>query len=160
MKIVSWKEVCADSPSLAVMAREAIRIRRNAYATASGFKVGAVVAVGQHPGVPSDTRLWFPGCNAENAMYEATHAEQAAIARMIAELGARPKPKIAAVVVACIAGGKNQHALPCGFCRQWLLEFGTPETRVYGVRLVGKREKISGVECTTLGELLPYAFKL
>jgi len=160
MEIRSFEEIRAGNPGLADAIFQAISIRQKACSSASKFQVGAVVVVNHYPNVPSGTRLRFPGCNVENGMLEVTHAEQAAIAAMISALGSNPKPEISAVVVACAVERETQHALPCGFCRQWIAEFGTPATRIYGVRLEPDGGTVSGVECSTIGELLPYPFTL
>lgn len=159
MEIISWDEAQKTRHQLIEMAGLALQVREKAYAPVSRFKVGALVAVDNPSGL-GFARLWYAGCNVENAMLEVTHAEQAAIARMVVDLGTNPKPVISTVVVACTADGKGQHALPCGFCRQWIMEFGTPDTFIYGIRLASDGKTAFDVECTTLGELLPYAFKI
>lgn len=160
MKNVPWGQACEEYPALREMIDLAIVAWHSVYAPASHFSVGAVVEVKEHPGTLSGRSLFFSGCNVENAMYMATHAEQAAIAMMVGKLGVNPKPFISAVAVACVAERADQYATPCGFCRQWIYEFGNPATAIYGIRLASNQPSVLSVECTTLGELLPYAFRL
>lgn len=159
MQIRSIQDIQISNPALADLIAEAVRVRQKAYAKAYAgrrTKVGAVITAARHPNVPSDTRLWFSGCNVENVVLLATHAEQAAIADMVKALGGDPKPVIDSVVVALAAQGKK-HALPCGFCCQLIAEFGTPQTRIFGVRLTADGQ-IRDVEETTLGAELTHAF--
>ncbi len=114
------------------------RVRNNAYAPYSGFKVGAAVqtASGQV----------YPGCNVENVAYpEGTCAEAGAVAAMVAA----GETKI--VGVAVIADSPNP-ITPCGGCRQKLAEFGSADMVVTMATMGGDIIK------TTLGELLPGAF--
>ena len=114
------------------------RVRNNAYAPYSGFKVGAAVqaASGQV----------YPGCNVENVAYpEGTCAEAGAVAAMIAA----GETKI--VGVAVIADSPSP-ITPCGGCRQKLAEFGSADVVVTMATMGG------GIIKTTLGELLPGAF--
>ena len=157
METCTFAELIAKRRDLEGMIRGAIRMRDRSYSPYSRFAVGALIAVDNHEGWPGSARLWFGGCNVENRIYVVTHAEQSAIAQMIAKIGATPKPVIARVVVACASDGP---ALPCGLCLQWIAEFGTANTEIFGVRLAQDGEEILGVACTTLGELLPYAFAL
>ncbi len=113
--------------------------RERAYAPYSGYRVGAAVRA-------KDGEI-YAGCNVENATYGATIcAERAAVVSMVAagarELGA----------VAVFTDG-DPLGMPCGICRQTLIEFGLPETPVI---VASPRETRS----TTLGALLPEPFVL
>lgn len=160
MELCTFADLIARRRDLEDQIRGAMRMRSRAYAPYSKFRVGVMIAVDNFAEWAHSTRLWFAGCNVENVSYEVTHAEQSAIALMLGKLGSDPKPIIARVVVACVAERPGKHALPCGLCRQWIAEFGTPQTEIFGVRLSENGENILGVECTTLGELLPYTFTL
>jgi cytidine deaminase len=117
------------------IAREA---HGKAYAPYSKFQVGAAIR-GASGGI-------FSGCNVENASYPVgTCAEEAAIAAMIAA-GERVIKEIVIV-----AGGQNM-IVPCGACRQRILEFSTPQTRIYCANL----ERI--IKEFTIEQLLPHAF--
>lgn len=114
------------------------KVRENAHAPYSRFRVGAALRAG-------DGAI-YTGCNVENvASPEGTCAEAGAIAAMVAA-GCRE-----IVEVAVIADGPVPVA-PCGGCRQRLAEFAAPEVRVIMATLSGETRVM------TLGELLPAAF--
>jgi cytidine deaminase len=86
------------------------KVRLNAHAPYSGFKVGAAL---QTP----EGRI-ITGCNVENATYGLTIcAERVAIVKAISE-GERRFSRIAVVA------DTNAPTPPCGACRQILWEFG------------------------------------
>lgn len=116
----------------------AIKVRENAHAPYSGFRVGAALR-------GSDGQIYV-GCNVENVAYpEGTCAEAGAIAAMVAAGVTR----LEEVVV--VAGGAAPVA-PCGGCRQKLREFGGPDVTVTMRNLDGAEVR------QTLAELLPGAF--
>lgn len=79
-----------------------------AYAPYSKFKVGAAVLA---------NGIVFTGCNIENASYGATVcAERCAIFKAISE-GHKKIEKIA------IVSSSGDFTMPCGICRQVMLEF-------------------------------------
>lgn len=87
----------------------AIAAREQAYAPYSRFLVGAALEA-------DDGRV-FTGCNVENSSYGLTHcAEQVAFTKAISE-GARRFVRIA------IATRTDPPAVPCGICRQMMVEF-------------------------------------
>ncbi len=95
---------------------DAAKVRENAYAPYSGFKVGAALRTA--------SGAVFTGCNVENAAYpEGTCAEAGAIAAMVAA----GETEIAALAV--IADSPAPVA-PCGGCRQKIAEFARPEVVV------------------------------
>jgi cytidine deaminase len=90
------------------------------------------------------------GTNVENASYRLTScAEQAAIAAAVALYG--PQIRLRAVVVVNLNGAA---CMPCGACRQTILEFATPETAVFYPSGEGKTVQ------TTIAALLPAGFSL
>jgi cytidine deaminase len=110
------------------------------YSPYSKFRVGAALLL--------ETGGTVTGCNVENCSYRLTScAEQAAIARAVSELG--PGVRLRAVAVANL---NSAASMPCGACRQTLAEFGGDDTLVL---YPGEH----GPEETTLGELLPHAFR-
>ena len=112
------------------------RVRSNAHAPYSNFRVGAAVRTA--------SGAVFTGCNVENASFGATIcAERNAIAAMVAA-GER---ELVAVAVFTEA---DPPAMPCGLCRQVLLEFG-PNASVVAA-------SPSARKVTTLRELLPEPF--
>jgi cytidine deaminase len=114
----------------------------HAYAPYSGFRVGAALLL--------DDGTVVTGCNVENCSYRLTScAEQGAIARAMAEFG--PKIRVRAVAVANLNGAAS---MPCGACRQTLSEFGED-----GMLILYPGEG-GAMEETTLGALLPHAFRL
>ncbi len=116
----------------------AAKVRENAHAPYSGFKVGAAVR--------SSSGAVYLGCNVENAAYpEGTCAEAGAIAAMIAAGDTR------IVEVAVIADSPDPVA-PCGGCRQRLREFASPDVVV---TMANKRGATLEMR---MDELLPGAF--
>ena len=112
--------------------------REHAYASYSGFPVGAAL-LGRSGKV-------YTGCNVENAAYPLTTcAERTAVVKAVSE-GERDFEAIAVVT----ATG----ATPCGSCRQILREFAGPtgELRVIVADLDGNSSTF------TIEQLLPHGF--
>jgi len=125
----------------------AVRVAGNAYAPYSRLRVGAA-------GLTSDGRV-VTGCNVENASFgltlcaecglvSALHATAPAVPGVPS--GAPPSETPALVAVAVVAGDGDP-LMPCGRCRQLLLEAGGPSLLVDTA--AGPRP---------LAELLPGAF--
>lgn len=118
----------------------AIKIRENAYAPYSKFKVGAVVYY--------NGNTVSKGVNVENASYGLTIcAERNAITTAIAE----GMKIIETIVISCNPGVL---ASPCGACRQFIAEFSNENTRIYF-----QKENRSWLDIS-INELLPYRFIL
>jgi cytidine deaminase len=116
----------------------ATKVRENAYAPYSRFKVGAALR--------ATSGAVHLGVNVENAAYpEGTCAEAGAIAAMIASGDTR----IAEILV--IADCPEPVA-PCGGCRQKIAEFAGPEVLVTLCTTSGKSKTMS------VAELLPGSF--
>ena len=116
----------------------ATKVRENAYAPYSHFKVGAAIR--------ATSGQIYTGCNVENVAYpEGTCAEAGAIAAMVAA----GETRIAEVLV--IADSPTP-VPPCGGCRQKLAEFAAPETPVTLATTDGK------TQLTTVAALLPGVF--
>ncbi len=116
----------------------AARVRENAYAPYSRFKVGAALR--------TDTGALHAGCNVENVAYpEGTCAEAGAIAAMCAA-GDR---KIAEVYV---IADSSEPVPPCGGCRQKIAEFAAPDVVVTLATTAGKERRM------TVADLLPGVF--
>nr|WP_306128267.1 cytidine deaminase [Roseovarius sp. MMSF_3350] len=117
---------------------DARRVRDNAYAPYSGFKVGAALT--------TRNGRTFAGCNVENVAYpEGTCAEAGAIAAMVAA----GETEIAEILV---IADSPEPVSPCGGCRQKLAEFGGGDTPVTMATLGGASET------RALKDLLPGAF--
>ena len=113
-------------------------VKGNAYAPYSGFRVGAALL--------TRSGKVYTGVNVENASFGATLcAERGAVAKAVSE-GEREFQTLA------IASSVGE-AMPCGICRQVLMEF-EPELCV----ITGKDE--DHLESYSLSELLPGAFSL
>jgi len=115
----------------------ALKVRENAHARFSNFKVGAAVQ--------DDSGRIFTGCNVENATYGLTVcAERVAIFKAISE-GARKFTRVAVVA------DTETLTPPCGACRQILWEF-CGDVELVMSNLHGKTETLR------LGSLFPRAF--
>jgi len=115
----------------------AIKVRENARARFSNFKVGAAVQ--------DDAGRIHTGCNVENATYGLTVcAERVAIFKAISE-GARRFTRLAVVA------DTDTLTPPCGACRQILWEF-CGDVEIVLSNLAGKTETMQ------LGTLFPRAF--
>lgn len=113
------------------------KVRLNAYARYSDFKVGAAV-LGKSGKI-------YTGCNVENASYSITIcAERSAIANAIAN----GENEIVAVAV---IADSQPITPPCGACRQFIQEFG-PHALVKVANLNGQEKTFSQED------MLPYPF--
>ena len=103
----------------------ALRVRMNAFAPFSHFKVGAAVE--------AEDGSIYTGCNVENATYGLTLcAERVAVFKAISE-GARRFKRVV------VAADTDTLTPPCGACRQILWEF-CGDAELILVNLKGKRE--------------------
>lgn len=115
------------------------RVRENAHAPYSGFKVGAAIR--------GASGAVYAGCNVENAAYpEGTCAEAGAIAAMVAAGETR-------LVAAAVIADAPDPVTPCGGCRQKLAEFGAGDVPVTMATTRGAQTEM------TLAALLPGAFR-
>jgi cytidine deaminase len=131
-----------DTPAdLKRLLRSARKAARSSYSPYSAFPVGAAV-------LGADGRT-YSGCNVENASYGLTIcAERNAIVRAVAAGNRR----IAAIAVTCVKGDAKQPdtLMPCGACRQVMVEFMDRDAPVL----------VDGVRTFTLSQLLPRAFRI
>lgn len=120
------------------MLRMASEVLDRAYVPYSGFRVGACLK-----GVSG---AYYLGCNIENAAYSPSNcAERTAVFKAVSE-GEREFEALA------IVSTGEQPAMPCGVCRQVLVEFCDPDMPIICANRGGK------YQIKTLGELLPFAF--
>ncbi|UWP96086.1 cytidine deaminase [Aliiroseovarius crassostreae] len=118
--------------------KAATKVRENAHAPYSNFKVGAALR--------TTSGSIFTGCNVENVAYpEGTCAEAGAIAAMCAA-GER---EIAEVLVIADA---PLPVTPCGGCRQKLAEFARGDVPITMTTTEGNSMAMS------MADLLPGAF--
>jgi cytidine deaminase len=119
------------------LCQKAVEMQSFAYVPYSHFPVGAALEC-------SDGTV-FTGCNVENAAYGSTIcAERTAIVKAVSE-GHRDFVRIA------IAGNSEDFCVPCGSCRQVMMEFA-PEMEVICLNAAGESRTFA------LRELLPYGF--
>lgn len=131
-----------NSRDLAIAAIEAMK---RSYSPYSHFTVGAAL-------LTKDGKI-YTGANIENASYTPTVcAERNAIFTAVHN-GEREFEAIA--IVGGHEGNVKGVTAPCGVCRQVMSEFCSPDFKVILVTSPN-----GDFEETTLGELLPYTFKL
>lgn len=119
------------------LCQKAIEMMDMAYIPYSQFPVGAALEC-------SDGTV-YTGCNIENAAYGVTIcAERTAIFKAVSE-GRRDFVRIA------VAGKSKDFCVPCGSCRQVMMEFA-PELEVICLNGAGESRSFA------LRELLPYGF--
>ena len=116
----------------------AMEASKNAYVPYSNFHVGAALEC-------SDGTV-YTGCNVENSSYGATNcAERTAIFKAVSE-GHRDFVRIA-----IYSPDSDIFAMPCGICRQVMVEFN------YDMELI--LSKANGeIKVMSLRQLLPEAF--
>lgn len=112
------------------------------YSPYSSFPVGAALLTA--------AGSILSGCNVENSSYGLTLcAERNALSTAVAAGHRRFK-------ALAVVGGHGRPASPCGACLQVLAEFCHPDMPVFLASL----DKPLAAEATTLGQLLPCAFRL
>ena len=105
--------IVADAINWKSLRDKAIHAARGAYAPYSGFPVGAAALV-------DDGRI-ISGCNVENVSYGlGLCAECAVVCALYSTGGGRLRALV------CVDGG-GALLMPCGRCRQVLLEHGGPD---------------------------------
>jgi cytidine deaminase len=119
----------------------ACEARLRSYSPYSKFRVGAALL--------GESGATYPGTNVENASIGLSIcAERSAVFRAVAE------GEAAFRAIAICADGASP-TLPCGACRQVLVEFGSDLT----VLVAGDRGSKGEVLQFSLGELIPHAFE-
>lgn len=130
-----------DQAAVDQLMAEARVYGRRAHVPYSSFRVGAAVLTGDGAIVG--------GCNVENASYGLSNCgERTAMFAAIAG----GHTDLVALAVSCLDGDKAEPAtlMPCGACRQVMIELLRPDAVVI----------VDGVGSLTLDELLPNAFRL
>jgi cytidine deaminase len=115
--------VIIDWPALRAAATAAAE---RAYAPYSGLRVGAA-------GLTSDGQV-VTGCNVENSSYGLTLCAECGLVSALHASGAGAAHAsgagAAALQAVAVVAGDGQPLLPCGRCRQLLLEAGGPDLLV------------------------------
>ena len=119
----------------------AVDVAGRAYAPYSRLRVGAA-------GLTSDGRV-ITGCNVENASFGLTLCAECGLVSALHATAPPPMPvpAVPALIAVAVVAGDGDPLLPCGRCRQLLLEAGGPSLLV---------DTASGPR--PLAELLPAAF--
>jgi cytidine deaminase len=123
----------ADAIDWKLLRDRAIHAARGAYAPYSGFPVGAAALV-------DDGRI-ITGCNVENVSHGLGLCAECAVACALHSTGGGRL-----LALACV-DGRGAPLMPCGRCRQVLLEHGGPELLIDHPDAPRR-----------LGDLLPEAF--
>ncbi|WP_375418009.1 cytidine deaminase [uncultured Hymenobacter sp.] len=120
----------------------------HAYAPYSGFRVGSALLL-------ADGQI-FPGTNQENAAYPSgLCAERTALFGLAAsQPGAAPIVGMA--VAGRPAGGDFGPAMPCGACRQVMVEYELRQGQLIPLLLPGPAGQI--YRFASVGDLLPFHF--
>ena len=119
-----------------------LEVLKKSYSPYSKFRVSAQIV--EETGEKS-----FFGCNVENVSFGATVcAERSAISNMISEVGNKARIKELHVI-----SDQEGPISPCGICRQSLVEFSSPATKVFC-----HGANFNKTNIFTMKELLPEAF--
>ncbi len=125
-----------------MLIESAAQALKNAYAPYSSYRVGAALLC-------ADGSV-ICGCNIENASYGLTNcAERTAIFSAISQ-GHRNFSALALV------SDGDALPIPCGACRQVLVEFCTPDFEIY----CSTTKNLEVIKKFMLGELFPNAFTI
>ena len=128
-----------ESYSLTDLVEAAAQVREQAYAKFSDYKVGAALL--------AEDGTIFSGCNVENSSFGLTIcAERSAVTAAVS--AGRQNFQALALV-------SSQHGAPCGACRQVLAEFCGDDFPIH----VAAAEDLEDIKTSTLGDLLPDAFR-
>ncbi len=132
-------KVREQSDDVRELVKAALDARKRSYSPYSGHKVGAAIRL--------KSGEIFSGCNVENSSYGGTVcAERTAIFKAVSETG-----KIKITEVAVVTDSSDPWP-PCGFCRQVIAEFASPEIPLYAANLRGD------LRVSRFGDIFPNAF--
>ena len=150
-QLISYEELDSPtdlSPAELLTWRAAREATAHAYAPYSGFHVGAALLL-------ADGTV-FLGTNQENAAFPSgLCAERTALFGLAASQPGHA-PIVGMAVAARPAGGDFGPALPCGACRQVMLESETRQDQPIPLLLPGRAGTI--LRFSTLAALLPFSF--
>ncbi|KAJ3367616.1 hypothetical protein HDU91_001250 [Kappamyces sp. JEL0680] len=126
-----------DPDTIQVLAKHAAEAKERSYSPYSQFRVGAALL--------TRTGKIFLGCNVENASYGgAICAERTAFVKAVSE----GEKKFIAVAVTT---DKEASVGPCGFCRQFMVEFGKSLVVIQATASLKTEQFL-------LSDLLPHSF--
>ena len=129
-----------DEDKILILLDAAKKAMENAYAPYSRFTVGAALM--------AENGEIFTGCNVENASYGASVcAERTALLKAVSQ-GKRDF-----FAIAVISSG-GDYTLPCGICRQVMLEFCSGDFLLVCANCGGEYKEYK------LKELIPHGFRL
>lgn len=111
----------------------ALKASKMAYAPYSGLHVGAAALTGSGEIVV--------GCNVENASYGLTLCAECGLVSALHQQG------LGTITAFCAVSGDGDPLMPCGRCRQILMEAGGPDLLIH-----------TGESVAPLSEILPLAF--
>ncbi|UOQ99833.1 cytidine deaminase [Hymenobacter sp. 5317J-9] len=138
-------DLSTDEQTTWQVAREATA---HAYAPYSGFQVGAALLL-------ADGTV-FRGTNQENAAYPSgLCAERTALFGLAANHPGHA-PIVGMAVAARPAGGEFGPALPCGACRQVMLEYEARQSRAIPLLLPSRAGTI--LRFASVADLMPFNF--
>lgn len=106
------------SPDWPALRASATRAAGHAYAPYSGLRVGAA-------GLTGDGRV-IVGANVENASFGLTLCAECSLVSALHGAGPEGDAAPAELVAVAVVAGDGKPLLPCGRCRQLLLEAGGP----------------------------------
>ena len=119
------------------------KARLMAYVPYSNFQVGAVLR--------TKNGKIYTGCNVENHGIQSICAERTAFVKAISE-GEKEFESI--TIVGSQEGREpNEECMPCGYCRQFMSEFVSPEFKIYTL----DKEEIKEY---AMKDLLPFGFNI
>lgn len=128
------------NPILLKMLKAANQVMKNAYVPCCNFPVGACIRT-------KNNKL-FVGCNYENASFSLSLcAESVAIGAMVSA-------GYSVIEDIVIVAARKKLCPPCGACRQRIIEFSSPDTKVH----LGDQNYIH--KTFTIDELLPMSFAI
>lgn len=117
----------------------ACKTQKNAHVPYSKAYIGAALL--------TESGEIFGGCNVENASYGGTVcAERVAVFKAVSE-GA-----LGTIKEVLVVSDAEKPWPPCGFCRQVIAEFATPETLIHTTNLQGK------IQTFKFAEIFPAGF--
>lgn len=121
--------------------KKAIEVMKNAYTPYSNYNVGAALL--------TKTGKIYTGCNIENGGIMSICAERVAFCKALSE----GEKEFIKIFIVAQKENVRDLAIPCGYCRQFMLEFVQKDFKI--IISDGLKTHEYGIE-----ELLPNGFKI